>query len=132
MAGLINLDAGAPPAPPISWRIAGGSSSTLGNLADSVAKAQQWTADLGTGTPNSDYWPFLQRGVPSIFIIPGNHWENVTPQQQEALRAKWDRYHRADDEWSGEFPFGGLVRYARFAFLVGVAGANAGVRPRMR
>jgi hypothetical protein len=132
LAGLINLDAGAPPAPPISWRIAGGTSSTLGNVADSIAKAQQWTADLGTASANSDYWPFLQKRVPSIFIIPGNKWENVTPQQQEALRAKWDRYHRADDEWSADFPFRGLVRYARFAYLVGVAAANAPVRPRMK
>jgi hypothetical protein len=132
MAGLINLDAGAPPAPPISWRIAGGSSSTLGNVADSVAKAQQWTADLGAATPNSDYWPFLQRRVPSIFIIPGNKWENVTPQQQEALRAKWDRYHRADDEWSSEFPFRGLVRYAQYAYLVGRAAADAATRPTVK
>lgn len=121
---LINLDAGAPPAPPISWRIAGGLGSPLGELARSVAAEQQWSADLSAASPNSDYWPFLQRGVPSIFIIPGNQWENVDTQQQAMLRARWDRYHRADDEWAVDFPFSGLERYAHFALLVGRAAAS--------
>jgi hypothetical protein len=124
MRGLINLDAGAPPAPPVSWRIAGGKDSSLGLLAQQVATGRQWTVDLGAASPNSDYWPFLARAVPSIFIIPGNQWENVTPEQQAALRLRWDRYHRADDEWHAEFPFSGLARYAEFAYLVGRAAAD--------
>ena len=116
---LINLDAGAPPAPPVSWRIAGGNNSPLGETARRVAEANGWIADLTPATPNSDYWPFLMRGVPSIFIIPGNQWENVNAQQQALLRARWDRYHRADDEWAADFPFSGLARYAEFAFKVG-------------
>ena len=132
MAALINLDAGAPPAPPTSWRIAGGPSSTLGDVARSIAQTQHWTADLSVATPNSDYWPFLERKVPSIFIIPGNSWENVNAEQQAALRARWDRYHRADDEWSADFPFSGLMRYAQYAYLVGRAVADGTARPRMK
>jgi aminopeptidase YwaD len=124
MKGVINLDAGAPPAPPVSWRIAGGQGSALGQLAQNVAVGQKWTADLGTATPNSDYWPFLQHKVPSIFIIPGNQWENTTAEQQAALRTRWDRYHRADDEYHVDFPFSGMARYGLFAFLVGRAAAN--------
>lgn len=124
MRGLINLDAGAPPAPPVSWRVAGGQDSDLGMLARQIATGRQWTADLGVASPNSDYWPFLARGVPSIFIIPGNQWEHVTPEQQAALRLRWDRYHRADDEWHPEFPFSGLARYAEYAYLVGRAAAD--------
>lgn len=124
MRGLINLDAGAPPAPPVSWRIAGGQDSKLGELARQIATGRQWTADLGAASPNSDYWPFLARGVPAIFIIPGNQWENVTPEQHAALRSRWDRYHRADDEWHPEFPFSGLARYAEYAYLVGRAAAD--------
>jgi hypothetical protein len=67
--------------------------------------------------------------VPSVFIIPGNEWENISAQQQIALRARWDRYHRADDEWAADFPFSGLERYARFAYLVGRAAAGAPTRP---
>ena len=125
LKALINLDAGAPPAPPVTWRIAGGQQAgALGETARQVATSRQWTADLGAASPNSDYWPFLERGVPSIFIIPGNQWENVNAEQQAALRQRWDRYHRADDEWHPDFPFSGLARYAEFAYLVGRAAAN--------
>ena len=127
MKALINLDAGAPPAPPVSWRIAGGlatRSAPLGEIARQVGSSNKWTVDLSAPSPNSDYWPFLERGVPSIFIIPGNQWENVNQEQQAALRLRWDRYHRADDEWHPEFPFSGLARYAQFAYLIGRAAAN--------
>ena len=122
--GVINLDAGAPPAAPVSWRIAGGQGSRLGQLAQTVATRQKWTAELGGATPNSDYWPFLQHGVQSIFIIPGNQWEKVNAEQQAALRARWDRYHRADDEYHPDFPFSGMARYALMAYLVGRAAAE--------
>jgi hypothetical protein len=101
-------------------------------MAKSVAQAHQWTADLSEARANSDYWPFLQRKVPSVFIVPGNTWENVTAAQQAALKARWDRYHRADDEWAADFPFSGLARYARFAYLLGRAAADAPARPVMK
>jgi Zn-dependent M28 family amino/carboxypeptidase len=121
IAALINLDAGAPPAPPLNWRIAGGAGTALGQLAADVATTNGWTAVLSAPSPNSDYWPFLQRGVPSIFIIPGDQWENVTTEQRDALRRRWDRYHQAGDHWHAEFPFAGLARYAAYALAVGVA-----------
>ena len=124
ITALINLDAGAPPAPPITWRIAGGTASPLGALAAQVAEQRGWTAALSDASPNSDYWPFLRRGVPSIFIIPGDQWENVAPPQRDALRARWDRYHQAGDHWHAEFPFSGLERYAAFALAVGVAAGS--------
>lgn len=124
MKAVINLDAGAPPAPPVSWRIAGGQGTRLGELAQKIAVANKWTADLSAASPNSDYWPFLQHNIPSIFIIPGNHWERTSAEQQTALRLRWDRYHRADDEYHADFPFSGIARYATFAFLVGRAAAN--------
>ena len=120
VAALINLDAGAPPAPPLNWRIAGGADNALGTLAQQVAEQHGWNAVLSGASPNSDYWPFLQRGVPSIFIIPGDQWENVTPDQRDALRRRWDRYHQAGDHWHPRFPFSGLERYAAFALAVGL------------
>jgi hypothetical protein len=121
IAALINLDAGAPPAPPLSWRIAGGTATPLGALAAEVAAQNGWSATLSPAAPNSDYWPFLQRGVPSIFIIPGDRWENVSTDQRDALRRRWDRYHQAGDHWHPDFPFSGLQRYASFALQVGLA-----------
>jgi hypothetical protein len=130
IAALINLDAGAPPAPPVSWRIAGGEGAALGRLARDIAASRGWTAALSAASPNSDYWPFLRRGVPAIFLIPGNEWEGVTAEQRDALRQRWDRYHRADDEWAADFPFVGIARYAEFALLVGRAAADPDWAPR--
>lgn len=122
--GLINIDAGAPPAPPLNWRIAGGKGLPLGALAEEVARTAGWTATLSDASPNSDYWPFLVRGVPAVFVIPGGDWENVTEAQRDELRRRWDRYHQPGDEWSPEFPFAGLGRYAEFALRLGLAVAK--------
>lgn len=123
MHALINLDAGAPPAPPVSWRIAGGDASPLGPLAEQVARERGWTAQLGSASPNSDYWPFLQRGVAAVFLIPGEVWENTTPEQRDALRHRWDRYHQPGDHYHLDFPFSGLKRYAEFALELGLRAA---------
>jgi hypothetical protein len=125
IVALINLDAGAPPAPPISWRVAGSDPpDALGLRARELAAARGWTVQLGAASPNSDYWPFLQRGVPSIFIIPGDQWEETSTDERDALRRRWDRYHRADDHWHPDFPFAGLRRYAELALLVGLDAAG--------
>jgi hypothetical protein len=117
---LINLDAGAPPAPPVSWRIAAGEhADEVVAAAASVARRRGWTVDVGAATPNSDHWPFASRGVPAIFIIPGPQWEGVSEAQARALRARWDRYHQPGDRWDEAFPFAGLGRYADFALEVG-------------
>ncbi|HUH13775.1 MAG TPA: M28 family peptidase, partial [Longimicrobiales bacterium] len=131
MVAAINLDAGAPPAPPLTWRIAGGSVSTLGETARTVAARRGWTAEPGDPAPNSDYWGLLTRGVPAIFIIPGGEWEGIEGEARERLRTRWEHYHQPSDEWHPDFPFAGLERYARFALEVGLAVADGPRRPRM-
>jgi hypothetical protein len=128
---VINLDAGAPPAPPIEWRLAGGAASSIGATARTVANARGWKVELGEASPNSDYWGFHVRGVPAVFLIPGAQWEGVTAAERDALRLRWDRYHRADDEWNVEFPFRGVARYAQLALELGRALADARDKPRM-
>jgi len=130
-AAVINLDAGAPPAPPTSWRLAGGSASTLGDLAARVAAENGWTARPSDASPNSDHWPFLSRGVPAVFLIPGQDWEGMGKEEREALHLRWDRYHQPGDEWAPDFPFQGLRRYAELALRIGIAAADADERPRM-
>ncbi|MEX2281054.1 MAG: M28 family peptidase [Gemmatimonadota bacterium] len=120
---VINLDAGAPPAPPVEWRIAGGTSNALGAMAQRIGTRHGWKVDLSEPSPNSDYWSFHTHQVPAVFIVPGARWENTTDAQRDALRARWDRYHRADDEWSAQFPFSGLRRYAEFALELGRSAA---------
>lgn len=128
---VINLDAGAPPAPPRSWNVAGGTASTLGDVARNVAAERGWEARPTDARPNSDYWPFLRHGVPAVFLIPGSDWEGVTRSEREALRQRWDRYHQPADEWHPEFPFDGLRRYAEFALALGREIAGTRSRPAL-
>lgn len=131
MVGAINLDAGAPPAPVVSWHIAGGDRSTLGQIAIDVARRAGWAAESRPASPNSDYFPLLRIGVPAIFLVPApGPYEGQTTEISDALRRHWDHYHQASDQWAADFPFTGLVRYADFALRVGLA-LEAGVRPRM-
>ncbi len=126
IAGEINLDAGAPPAPPVSWEIPGGDRSTLGALAVRVARRAGWKAKTGPASPNSDYFPLLRIGVPAVFLVPGSApFQGLTADSSKALGRRWDHYHQPADEWSADFPFSGLVRYADFAYRVGMAAAAA-------
>ena len=128
---VINLDAGAPPAPPISWRISGGTRSSLGEEAMRIAGERGWTAQLEDARPNSDHWPFLRHGVPAAFIIPGRDWEGLSAAEEELLFRRWDRYHQPGDEWSPDFPWAGLQRYAEFGLALGRRVADAADRPRL-
>lgn len=117
--GAIVLDAGAPPAPSTSWRIAGGDTSRLGALAVDVALTHGWSATTSPAKPNTDYYPFARRRVPAIFIVPGPApYEGLTSDSSAALRRRWDHYHDPADEWTSDFPFAGLRRYAAYALLV--------------
>ena len=120
----INLDAGAPAAPPDRWQIAGGDRTPLGQLAVSVARAG-WEAKVAPASPNSDYFPLLRIGVPAVFLVPDGPYEGVSADSMRALGRRWDHYHQAADEWAADFPFTGLARYAEYGYLVGMAAAAA-------
>jgi hypothetical protein len=113
---VITLDAGAPPAPPVSWQLAGADSSGLGAVARRVAERRGWHTTTSHARPISDFFPFHRRGVPSVLVIPGARpYENLSADSSAALKSRWDRYHRASDHWHPDFPFAGLQRYASFA-----------------
>jgi hypothetical protein len=118
-AAAINLDAGAPPALPVSWRVAGVDSTGLGEIALKIAEKRGWKLTTSPARPNSDYYPFHREGVPAMFVIPGpDPYEGLTADSSKALRARWDHYHQAGDHWTEGFPFAGLGRYAEFALLL--------------
>lgn len=128
-AAVIALDAGAPPAPPTSWRIAGGNANALGTLAVDVALARGWSATVSPATPNSDYYPFARSGVPAVMIIPGpGPYEGLSTDSSVALRQAWNHYHEAADAWADDFSFRGLRRYAEYAYLVARAWDGRGWR----
>jgi hypothetical protein len=118
-AAVINLDAGAPPAPPVSWRLAGVDSTGLGGVAIRVAEEHGWQITTSPARPNSDYYPFAREGVPALFIIPGPApYEGLSSDSSKVLRHRWDAYHQPGDEWAEDFPFSGLARYAGFALEI--------------
>ncbi len=116
IAGVINLDANGPAARPRSWRIAGEDGSTLVELVRQEALREGWEATLAQPAPGSDYYPFLRRGVPAVFFVPGDGaYEGLSLTTSDSLRsALWGRYHMPDDRWDEDFPFEGLARYADF------------------
>jgi Zn-dependent M28 family amino/carboxypeptidase len=116
---VINLDAGAPPGRPVSWRLAGVDSTGLGHIAIAAAQHRGWDVTTSPPRANSDYYPFHRERVPAVFVIPGPApYEGLTADGSQALRARWDRYHRASDHWDAAFPFEGLVRYAEYALAI--------------
>ena len=131
MRALINLDAGAPPAPPWTWRLAGGEGNPLGDLARDVASAQGWSATVSAATANSDYFPFARMGVPAVFIVPGPApYQGLSADSSQALRRRWDRYHLPADHYDDAFPFRGLQRYAEYALRIAEALDGPGRRAR--
>ncbi|KPJ93565.1 MAG: hypothetical protein AMS18_05510 [Gemmatimonas sp. SG8_17] len=116
---VINIDAGAPPGPPVSWRLAGVDSTGLGAAAISVARKRDWHVTTSPPRANSDYYPFVREGVPGVSVVPGpNPFEGLTADSSEALRKRWGHYHHPADEWAEVFPFGGLKRYGEYAYLI--------------
>jgi hypothetical protein len=116
---VINLDAGAPPARPWSWQVAGGEGTPLGALAMDVALARGWSATVSPARPISDFYPFARRGVPAVAIIPGTaQYEGLSADSSQALFRRWDRYHQPSDAYYETFPFTGMQRYAEYAYLI--------------
>lgn len=117
-AAVVNLDAGAPPHPPAVWRLAG-AESRASRAAARVARARGWEVTMSPARANSDYYPFARLGVPAVFVIPGaGPFEGLSADSSNALRRRWDRYHRPDDAYAEDFPFAGLARYAAYAYLM--------------
>ena len=131
LAAVINLDAGAPPGRPVRWHVTGGDRTTLGAVATDVARAQGWAVETRPPSPNTDYFPFLRLGVPAVFLVPApGAYEGLSLDSSNALRRRWDHYHEPADEWSADYPFAGLARYAEFALRLGLA-LSEGARPRL-
>ncbi len=118
---VINLDGGAPPAPPVSWGLVGADASPAGRMARRVIEAHGWSArDVPFG-PQSDHWPFHLAGVPTIMLFPGSELEGMSREEAQALTNRWHHAHTPHDEWSPDFPFAGLGRYANLALAIGRA-----------
>lgn len=116
ITALFNFDANAPPGPPVSWRIAGVEDGPLVGDVVSEATRRGWTTSVAPAAPGSDYYPFLQRGVPAVFFVPSDGtYEGMSLTLSDSLRTGlWTRYHQPGDEYAATFGFSGLLRYADF------------------
>ena len=116
---VINIDAGAPPGLLINWSLSGVDSTGLGEIATGVAQARGWQVSTSPATANSDYYPFVRAGIPGVFVKPGaGPYEGLSADSSDALRYRWRYYHDPRDEWTDDFPFIGLQRYAEYAYLI--------------
>jgi hypothetical protein len=116
---VINIDAGAPPGLLVNWSLSGVDSTGLGKLAIDIAQENGWHVSTSPATANSDYYPFVREGIPGVFVKPGpGAYEGLSPDSSDALRHRWDYYHDPQDEWTEDFPFVGLQRYAEYAYLI--------------
>jgi hypothetical protein len=117
IAGVINLDANAPPARPLAWRVAAAEGDPLVELVRRQAALGGWQLAVAPAAPASDYYPFIRHGVPAVFLMPGEGaYEGLSLTASDSLRSlQWTRYHQPDDAWDERFPFEGLERYAELA-----------------
>jgi hypothetical protein len=90
--------------------------TSLGGVVDRLARAHpelRLTPKAHAGLyPNSDHFPFAQRGVPALFFFSGIY---------DDLHTAADNVDRADSEQA--------ARIVRLAFLVGLEVANTVARP---
>ena len=116
---VINIDAGAPPGRLVNWSLSGVDSTGLGGIALGIAQARGWQVSTSPAAANSDYYPFVREGVPGVFVKPGpGAYEGISADSSDALRHRWRYYHDPQDEWTEDFPFTGLQRYAEYAYLI--------------
>ena len=116
---VINIDAGAPPGLLVNWSLSGVDSTGLGGVAIEIARDRDWQVSTSPATANSDYYPFVREGVAGVFVKPGpGAYEGISADSSDALRHRWRYYHDPQDEWTEDFPFTGLQRYAEYAYLI--------------
>lgn len=125
---VVNVDGGAPPAPPTGWGIVGADASPAGALARRVVERHGWSVRSAAIGPQSDHWPFHLAGVPVVMLFPGSELEGLSPEEARALTRRWLHAHSPHDEWSPDFPLAGIGRYAALTLEIGRALAEQEAR----
>lgn len=125
----INLDGGAPPAPPVEWGLVGAGVSEVGRVARRVIEGHGWAVNDVAFGPQSDHWPFHLAGVPTIMLFPGSALEGLVEEEASALTERWLEPHTPEDEWHPDYPLAGIGRYAELALEIGRALTKPAARP---
>lgn len=115
---VLNLDGGAPPASPARWGLVGADASVAGRTARRIIEERGRSVTAVDVGPQSDHWPFHRAGVPALLLFPTQELVGLSEEQAGALRERWIHPHTPDDEWSADFPFGGVEDYASVALEI--------------
>jgi Zn-dependent M28 family amino/carboxypeptidase len=78
----------------------------------------------------SDHYRFVQRGIPSVYLVTGMtslDGEDKTPEDLKNMVSK--HYHKPSDEINLPFNYGAAARFTRINARIGEIVANQGQRP---
>jgi Zn-dependent M28 family amino/carboxypeptidase len=79
----------------------------------------------------SDHYSFVQRGIPSLFMLAGTESFNPSENGRASREAyRREHYHLPSDDMRLPFNWTAAVRFARINYLLGLDIANDPQRPR--
>jgi Zn-dependent M28 family amino/carboxypeptidase len=135
LVGVINLDGAMPFFDLVDVIGYGATSSTLGDSLRRAATSLgiSVSPDLEPGQAyftRSDHYPFVQQGIPGIFLIAG---DAPTPDGKNAkeINQRWtvQHLHQPSDDLNQNFDYNHMVRWAELFRRWTVEAANAPERP---
>jgi hypothetical protein len=113
----------------------GAEHSSLGPVVDRAAKKLGVTVSADPYPEESDFvrsdqYPFVKRGVPSVYIGTGYHAANPK-EDATAAQLQWIRtiYHSPKDDMSQPFVYSESVKVGNVAYEIGRDVANTAARP---
>ncbi len=82
----------------------------------------------------SDQLAFARGGVPAVYIETGSLFENQADDYAEKVAGAYNlqNYHQPSDEFSADWPLGGMVQQARVGFRIGYRLATGDERPQWK
>ena len=75
----------------------------------------------------SDHFPLAKRGVPMAYADGGGAFRDEPKAEREAAAGDYGarRYHQADDEWSPDWDYSGMIEDLAVVYAVGLDLANS-------
>ncbi|MBN8529611.1 MAG: M28 family peptidase [Caulobacterales bacterium] len=75
----------------------------------------------------SDHFPLAKRGVPMAYADGGGAFRDEPKAEREAASSDYGarRYHQADDEWSPDWDYSGMIEDLTVVYAVGLDLANS-------
>ncbi len=138
-AAVINIDALNPLGRAKDLEVVGFGASELEDLLSKAAKSQKRTL-IPDRKPEagryyrSDHFNFAKAGVPALYVKSGTTLRDAPEGAGTALLDDYEakRYHKPDDEYSGDWDVSGSIEDLRLLFEVGARVASETTWPAWR